>query len=148
MDEHRDPGELLIRPLGWGRFGVGSPEREMLLALGTVLGCSLRPHSIAVDDARVEIEGLDEHRRTLVQLVANRGMYRPAFRNKVLADLFKLGWLRQRVPEAHRAVLLVTPTVLPALGGWVPRAATDCGVTVLVAHPDGRIAGLDCDLDP
>ena len=96
----------------------------MLESLSTDLGVALRPRTLVFDDGtRVELEGADTAGIVLVQLLPNRGAYRPAFRNKVLADLFKLAWLRTELPQARRAILLATPTVLPGLGGWVPRAA-------------------------
>lgn len=109
----------------------------MLESLSTDLGVALRPRTLVFDDGtRVELEGADTAGIVLVQLLPNRGAYRPAFRNKVLADLFKLAWLRTELPQARRAILLATPTVLPGLGGWVPRAAASCGVEIRLVDPD------------
>jgi hypothetical protein len=49
-----------------------------------------------------------------------------------MADLFKLLWLRDAVPSAERAVLVVTEPIVQALGGWVAIAAADLGVEVYV----------------
>jgi hypothetical protein len=55
-----------------------------------------------------------------------------------MADLFKLLWLRQSVPGAERAVLVVAEPAARALAGWVSVAAEDLGIEVLVW--DGRTA--------
>ncbi|GCB49644.1 hypothetical protein SNL152K_6986 [Streptomyces sp. NL15-2K] len=105
----------------------------MLLALGDRLGTSLRPKPLMLPDgSRVEVEGIDTAGRVLVQLVSNQGAYKPAYRNKVMADMFKLLWLRDSVPTAERTVLLVTELIVQALGGWVARAAADLGIEVYV----------------
>jgi hypothetical protein len=105
----------------------------MLLALSERLGARLRPKPLMLPDAsRVEVEGIDPAGRILVQLVSNQGTYKPAYRNKVMADMFKLLWLRDSVPTAERAVLLVTELIIQALGGWVARAAADLGIEIYV----------------
>ncbi|MEE1766587.1 hypothetical protein [Streptomyces sp. SP18BB07] len=130
---------VLDAPTEWSRFTEGSIERRMLLALGDQLGTSLRPKPLMLpDSSRVEVEGIDAAGRVLVQLVSNQGAYKPAYRNKVMADMFKLLWLRNSVPTAERAVLLVTELIVQALGGWVARAAADLGIEVYVF--DGNAA--------
>ncbi|MBF4608956.1 hypothetical protein [Curtobacterium sp. VKM Ac-1393] len=116
----------------WGRFAPDSVERRMLGDTGTALGLVLRPRTVVLDRARVEVEGIDDADRVVVQLVANQGAYKPAWRNKVMADLFKLLWLRQSVPGVERAVLVVAEPAARALAGWVAVAAEDLGIEVLV----------------
>jgi len=124
---------VLDAPTEWSRFAEGSIERRMLLALGDRLVVALRPKPLMLPDgSRVEVEGVDPDGRVLVQLVSNRGAYKPAYRNKVMADMFKLLWLRSSLPTAERAVLLVTEVIVQALGGWVARAAADLGIEVYV----------------
>ncbi|MFG2372833.1 hypothetical protein ACGFY9_15310 [Streptomyces sp. NPDC048504] len=124
---------VLDAPTEWSRFAEGSVERRMLLALGDRLGTPLRPKPLMLPDgSRVEVEGIDAGCRVLVQLVGNQGAYKPAYRNKVMADMFKLLWLRESVPTAERAVLLVSELIVQALGGWVARAAADLGIEVHV----------------
>ncbi|MFG2777214.1 hypothetical protein ACGFY7_05040 [Streptomyces prunicolor] len=124
---------VLDAPTEWSRFAEGSVERRMLLALGDHLGTPLRPKPLMLPDgSRVEVEGIDAGCRVLVQLVGNQGAYKPAYRNKVMADMFKLLWLRESVPTAERAVLLVTELIVQALGGWVARAAADLGIEIHV----------------
>ena len=118
----------------WSRFGEDSVERRMLVAAGDALGVRLRPRPLLLPEGRqrVEVEGIDQDGRIVVQLVANQGSYKPSYRNKVMADLFKLLWLRDAVPSAERAVLVVTEPIVQALGGWVAIAAADLGVEVYV----------------
>lgn len=124
---------VLDAPTEWSRFAEGSVERRMLLALGDRLGTPLRPKPLMLPDgSRVEVEGIDAGCRVLVQLVGNQGAYKPAYRNKVMADMFKLLWLRESVPTAERAVLLVSELIVQALGGWVARAAADLGIEIHV----------------
>jgi hypothetical protein len=124
---------VLDAPTEWSRFSEDSIERSMLLTLSERLGVRLRPKPLMLPDgSRVEVEGIDPAGRVLVQLVSNQGAYKPAYRNKVMADMFKLLWLRDSVPTAERAVLLVTELIMQALGGWVARAATDLGIEIYV----------------
>jgi hypothetical protein len=129
----------LEAPTEWSRLSEGSIERRMLLALGDRLGTSLRPKPLMLPDGnRVEVEGMDAEGRVLVQLVANQGAYKPAYRNKVMADMFKLLWLRDAMPTAERAVLVVTELIVQALGGWVACAAADLGIEIYVF--DGAVS--------
>ena len=65
----------------------------------------------------------------------------------MLADLFKLLWLRESVPTAKRAVLVVTELIVQALGGWVAIAAADLGIEVFVF--DGvRVTPLRDETEP
>ncbi|MGY1502802.1 hypothetical protein ACW4TU_40555 [Streptomyces sp. QTS52] len=124
---------VLEAPTEWSRFTEGSVERRMLIALGDRLGVTLRPKPLMLPDGnRVEVEGIDADGRVLVQLVGNQGTYKPAYRNKVMADMFKLLWLRDAVPTAERAVLLVSELIVQALGGWVGGAAADLGIEIYV----------------
>lgn len=124
---------VLAAPTEWSRFAEGSIERRMLTALGDRVGTPLRPKPLMLPDgSRVEVEGIDAEGRVLVQLVSNQGAYKPAYRNKVMADMFKLLWLRDSVPTAERAVLVVTELIVQALGGWVARAAIELGIEIYV----------------
>jgi hypothetical protein len=124
---------VLDAPTEWSRFAEGSIERRMLLALSARLGTALRPKPLMLPGgSRVEVEGIDTAGRVLAQLVTNQGRYKPAYRNKVMADMFKLLWLRESVPTAERAVLVVTELIVQALGGWVALAAADLGIEIYV----------------
>jgi hypothetical protein len=124
---------LLDAATEWSRFTEGSIERRMLIALSEQLGAKLRPRPLLLPNgSRVEVEGIDGGGRVLAQLVSNQGAYKPAYRNKVMADMFKLLWLRGSVPTAERAVLVVTELIVQALGGWVALAAADLGIEIYV----------------
>ncbi|PWJ53625.1 hypothetical protein SAMN06264364_11128 [Quadrisphaera granulorum] len=131
----------------WGRFAPGSVERRMLVDAGAHLGVELRPRMIRLDRARVEVEGIDAADRYIAQLVANQGAYKPAFRNKVMADFFKLLWLRQTIPGAPEPVLVIAEPVRRALAGWVGTAAAETGITVLVwgAGANGSVTAYGQD---
>ncbi|WP_045745335.1 MULTISPECIES: hypothetical protein [Actinoplanes] len=130
---------------GWRRFGPDSIERAMLLALTDTFGVTLRPRSLDLGDGtRLEIEGADEDFGLLVQMVGNQGAFRSPHRNKVMADMFKLTWLRTtRFPES-RIVLCVSETVAQVFtpSGWTTRAARDLGIEVWIHGADGKPAPL------
>jgi hypothetical protein len=131
---------IIDAPSEWNRFADGSAEQRMLLAIGTELGARLRPRPLLLENGqRAEVEGIDPDGRIVVQLVANQGHYKPSYRNKVMADLFKLLWLRASVPTAERAVLVVTPLIMQALSGWVALAAADLGIEVYVFDGDHAV---------
>lgn len=124
----------------WNRFGEGSVERLMLSALSERLGRPLRPRVLLLaDGVRVEVEGMDAAGTIVVQLVANQGSYKPSYRNKVMADMFKLLWLRTAAPEVERAALVVTTVTSRALNGWVAVAAADLGVEVYLFDGAGVV---------
>lgn len=117
----------------------------MLLALSAELGVELRPRSIDLGDGtRLEIEGADEGHRLLVQMVGNQGTFRSLHRNKVMADMFKLTWLRSSMFPDSRIVLCVSETVAQVFSpsGWTTRAARDLGIEVLLYDADGKLGTL------
>ena len=121
----------------WGRFDARSLERRILEASSQMLGTELRPRRLLLDSGNsVEIEGMDAAQRTVVQIVGNQGTYKAAYRNKVLADLFKLSWVGSCMPTVQLKALVITEAVMPALGGWVRTAAADMGVSVFVFDGD------------
>lgn len=127
----------------WGRFADGSTEQRMLLALEGVVGAPLRPRALQVSRAnRVEVEGLDPDATIAVQVMANLGAYKPAYRNKALADMLKLVWIRSQLPTIRRAILVVTDDTRAALSGWVAVAAADLGIETYV-FVDGVVRAAD-----
>lgn len=139
-DEHTDPQDR-----GWRRFGPDSAERAMLLALGAELGLDLRPRSIDLGDGTwLEIEGTDADHTVLIQLIGNQGTFRSQHRNKVMADMFKLTWLRTALFPESRIVLCVSEMVAQVFTptGWSTRAARDLGIEVRVHRADGTLLPL------
>ncbi|MEV6344344.1 hypothetical protein [Actinoplanes sp. NPDC051851] len=129
---------------GWRRFGPESIERAMLLALSAEFGVTLRPRSIDLGDGtRLEIEGADDGFGLLIQMVGNQGTFRSLHRNKVMADMFKLSWLRSAMFPSGRAVLCVSETVAQVFtpSGWTTRAARDMGIEVWI-FSEGGLAPL------
>ncbi len=135
----------LMPERGWRRFGPESIERAMLLALGRARGIELRPKSIDLGDgSRLEIEGADEENTVLVQIVGNTGTFRSQHRNKVMADMFKLTWLRGAYFPQSRIVLCVSETAAQVFtpAAWSTRAARDLGIEVCLYHTDGTITTI------
>ncbi|ACU36564.1 hypothetical protein KCV87_06895 [Actinosynnema pretiosum subsp. pretiosum] len=127
----------------WHRFGPESTERRMLELLGARYAAHLRPRTFTLpDDSRVEVEGVDPSGTILVQLVANQGNYKSHHRNKVMADMFKLIWLREALLPGGHAVLCVSSTVAQAFSGWVAAAARDSRVEVLLYQDSGELVPL------
>jgi hypothetical protein len=130
---------------GWRRFGPDTIERAMLLALSDELGVELRPRSIDLGDGtRLEIEGADEECGLLIQMVGNQGTFRSLHRNKVMADMFKLTWLRTSMFPHSRIVLCVSETVAQVFtpAGWTTRAARDLGIEVMLYSAEGKLETL------
>ncbi|MEN0083375.1 MAG: hypothetical protein AAGC66_01290 [Leifsonia sp.] len=124
----------------WNRFAEGSVERLMLSALSERLGTPLRPRQLLLaEGVRVEVEGMDAAGTIVVQLVANQGSYKPSYRNKVMADMFKLLWLRAAAPAVERAAVVVSTVTARALNGWVAVAAADLGVEVYLFDGAGVV---------
>ncbi len=130
-EEHAsDAGER-----AWRRFGPDSVERAMLTRLGALFGVELRPRLLDLPDGpRTELEGVDPGNTVLVQVVGNSGVFRSQHRNKVMADMFKLTWLRAAIFPEARVVLCVSPTVAQTFTStaWVTAAARDLRVEVYV----------------
>jgi hypothetical protein len=128
----------------WRRFGPDSVERAMLESLSTEFGVRLRPRALELSDGnRTELEGVDPDERVVVQMVGNSGHFRSQHRNKVMADMFKLAWLRSAVLPGARIVLCVSETVAQAFPStaWTTSAARDLGIEVYV-HGAGGLSRL------
>lgn len=124
----------------WRRFGPDSPERAALLALSDHLGVPLRPRTIELQPGAVfEVEGVDPEARHLVQVVVNRGGYTSQQRNKVLADMFKLVWLKTtRFPECRIGLVLSVSTAEAFKPrSWTFLAAQELGFDLFVVSPHG-----------
>jgi len=123
----------------WGRFTPETPERAALLALSDAFGTDIRPRQVRLDDGgRAEVEGVDADESIVVQFVIKSGEFTSQQRNKVMADMFKLMWLRTALMPAARSILCVGPSAVPALrrGTWLRTAADDLRIEVHVW--DGR----------
>jgi hypothetical protein len=124
----------------WGRFETGSVERAALVALGERFGVDVRPrHLRLADGSRTEIEGASKDGSLVVQLVIRTGDFTSQHRNKLMADMFKLTWVRTCLTPGARAVLCIGTGALPAFrtGSWLRRAAADVGLEVLLWDAGG-----------
>jgi hypothetical protein len=127
----------------WRRFGPQSVERAMLERLSDLFGVALRPRVLELRDGnRTELEGIDADDSVVVQMVGNSGNFRSQHRNKVMADMFKLAWLRAAIFPDARIVLCVSETVAQAFSAtaWTTSAARDLGIEVYVHAADGVTA--------
>jgi hypothetical protein len=127
----------------WRRFPPGSPERNALLALSAELGVRLRPRLVPVSEGTTfEVEGIDPDDTQLVQVVVNRGTFTSNQRNKVLADMFKLLWLRStRFPDASISLVLSETTVEAFKPrSWSSLAAEELDVCLFVVSDTGHVS--------
>lgn len=132
----------------WHRFAPDGPERKALLALSDELGLRLRPRLVPVSPGSTfEVEGIDADDTHLVQVVANRGVFSSNQRNKVLADMFKLMWLRTtRFPDA-RLCLVLSESTAEAFKprSWTSLAAEELDFSLFVVSDAGRVTRLTRD---
>ncbi|GMM95061.1 MULTISPECIES: hypothetical protein [Microbacterium] len=130
----------------WGRFPDDAPERAALMELSRELAIPLRPLRMRVrtqEGSRVEVDGAASDGSVFVQVSLRRGDFTSQHRNKIMADMFKLSWLRTAAAPGARAILCVGVNAAAAFrpGGWLPRAAPDMHIEVWVWDGE-RIVGL------
>lgn len=121
-------------------------DAALLDALATHLGVRLAPRDFTLPaGVRVGVDGAgvgsaDSHGvagAVLVQVTYSAGPVKSAQRNKVLADAFKLAWLRTQVPTARTVVVVNEPFErLFVTGAWLPAALTQQGVEVALVRTD------------
>lgn len=132
----------------WRRFTRGTPERNALLALSDELGVCLRPRLVSIGPgATFEVEGIDPDDSHLVQVVVNRGSFSSNQRNKVLADMFKLLWLRSTRFPATRLCLVLSETTAETFKprSWSSLAAEELGFCLFVVSESGQVTRLTRD---
>ncbi|MEA9984664.1 MULTISPECIES: hypothetical protein [Subtercola] len=118
---------------------------ELLAALSTHLGLELSGRSVTMaDGVRLQIDGVDESGRLLVQCVASSGVVKSTQRNKAMADALKLVWLRSTLFVGARVALCISEPVgrfftKPA---WLAQAVADLHVEVYVVAAGGRVERL------
>jgi hypothetical protein len=119
-------------------------DAALLDALATHLGVRLAPRDFTLPGGvRVGVDGagvgspdsLGVAGAVLVQVTYAAGPVKSAQRNKVLADAFKLAWLRSQVPTARTVIVVNEPFErLFATGAWLPAALTQQGVEVALVR--------------
>jgi hypothetical protein len=111
-------------------------EAVMLAAWGERLGVALAPARLHLSDgSAVEVDGVGSDPAVLVEAWAHQGPTKPAQKNKVLADAFKLVYVASQLPVAHRKVLCLSDdeAARPFLGqSWYAGALRSMEVEVEV----------------
>ncbi|MGW9556298.1 hypothetical protein ACWGSK_17495 [Nocardiopsis sp. NPDC055551] len=119
------------------------PVLNMIEALSAKCGTPLTPHRFTLPDGvRVGVDGADrDPPRVLVQATRAGGRVKSAHRNKVIADAFKLIWLRDaHFPDAT-LILALSPDLshLLSQGSWLSAALEQRRIhTVLVGDDEGN----------
>jgi len=122
-----------------GRMAPESVEHAMLRAVGVHLGVELAPRALTLKDGlRVEVEGIDAAQGIVVQLVPATGALKSHHRNKVMADMFKLVWMKRTLPTHPRLVLCISEplTRFFSTASWPSTAAREMEIEILV-YADG-----------
>lgn len=85
-----------------------------------------------------------------MQVVANRGQLKSFHRNKILADMLKLLWIRQSGFQARRIVVCVNDTLARAFNpsGWAAAAAREMNITVLALVGPDQLVDIHVPDDP
>jgi hypothetical protein len=120
---------------------------ELSRALSVVLGTRVAPREFTLPDGtRVGVDFADEgHPTVLAQCAPLRGPVKSVQRNKLIADAFKLVWLRDtHFPDA-RVVLVMGEQVsrLLARGSWLRAAFATHGLAVTVVDERGTVRPVD-----
>ncbi len=129
---------------------AGGGDAAVLAAVGAHLGAVLVPRTFVVrGDVRVSVDGTDAADgsavpRFLVVVNGGTGQLKSLQRNKLIADAFKLDWLRGVVAPGARAVLAVTEPYarLVAPAAWLPAALRERSIEVAVVECAGRVRVL------
>ncbi|MFD6950310.1 hypothetical protein A6A08_02140 [Nocardiopsis sp. TSRI0078] len=123
---------------------------ELTRALSAYLGIKLTPREFTLaDGTRIGVDCADGSRPTvLAQFSPLHGPVKSAQRNKVIADAFKLVWLRDRhFPDARVLLVLGEPLAkLFGRGAWLPAAFATHRITVVIADDEHRIRTLDISM--
>ncbi|WP_017571150.1 hypothetical protein [Nocardiopsis halotolerans] len=126
----------------------GNPE--LARALSAHLGIELAPREFTLTDGtRVGVDCADgSHPTILAQFSPLHGPMKSAQRNKVIADAFKLVWLRDRhFPDARAIVVLGEPLArLFGRGAWLPVAFASHRITIALVDDHLRIRTLDISM--
>lgn len=116
-------------------------------ALSAHLGIELAPREFTLPDGtRIGVDCADGGRpKLLVQFSPLHGQVKSTQRNKVIADAFKLVWLRDHhFPDAHVLLVLGEPLArLFGRGAWLPAAFASCRITIALVDDHHRIRSLD-----
>jgi hypothetical protein len=111
-------------------------ESYALRQLEKDLSCSLSPHKLPLaEGSSVEIDGADLEARVLVEVCSRVGPLKRAQRNKIAADVLKLGAAARALGgEWRKVVCMVDAAALAGVAGrsWISVAAKGTGVEFLL----------------
>ncbi|GAB3720372.1 hypothetical protein GCM10027590_20920 [Nocardiopsis nanhaiensis] len=111
-----------------------------LHTLAENVGRQLTPREFSLHDGiRIAVDGADgDPPNVLVQCAQVRGQLKSSHRNKVIADAFKLMWLRDSVYPEAQALLALSPefTRLLSPGAWLPTALEHWRIHVVIVAPE------------
>ncbi|WP_236567690.1 MULTISPECIES: hypothetical protein [unclassified Nocardiopsis] len=123
---------------------------ELARALSHHLGIDLVPREFTLPDGtRIGVDCADaDPPSVLVQFSPLHGPVKSAQRNKIIADAFKLVWLRDHhFPNAHALLVLGEPLArLFGRGAWLPAAFASQRITVALTDDQHRIRALDISM--
>ncbi|MFW6641541.1 hypothetical protein ACOALZ_16050 [Nocardiopsis algeriensis] len=124
-----------------------SDNSELARVLSAQLGIDLTPREFTLaDGTRVGVDAADGNPpKLLVQCSPVQGQVKSAQRNKVIADAFKLSWLRDtHFPDARLLLVLGEPLAkLFGRGAWLPSALASHGITVALVDEGQNVRMLD-----
>ena len=120
---------------------------ELTRALSAQLGLDLVPREFTLAyGVRVGVDCADgDPPSLLVQCSPFSGQVKSSQRNKVIADAFKLSWIRDtHFPRARVLLVLGEPLArLFGRGAWLPSAFATHRITVALLDADLRVRVLD-----
>lgn len=111
-----------------------SAESAITAAVAEHVGVPLAPATIAIEGARVQIDGASEDRTVLVEAYARIGRLHGAQPKKLATDAFKLVWAGKKL-GASRLIIAVADVEaerhLKRPGAWLTAALDDAQVKVV-----------------
>ncbi|WP_017587694.1 hypothetical protein [Nocardiopsis ganjiahuensis] len=118
-----------------------APSPDLVGALSAHLGRQLTPREFSLPGGgRVAVDGADgDPPEVIVQCTRVRGQLKSSHRNKIIADAFKLMWLRDSAFPRARALLAVSPECsrLFSPDAWLTIALRHSRITVVVPTEGG-----------
>jgi hypothetical protein len=120
-------------------------EILMLDWLAQELGVEVHPRRVEVGDGYLEIDGVSDDSRVLVEAWAHQGPPKAAQKAKVTNDAFKLLAARRLLDGGARLILLLADEAAArpfVAGTWRAAALQEAGIEVLVAELPDQVREL------
>jgi hypothetical protein len=127
-------------------------EAVMVALLGDRLGMQLAPRRVDLGDGRrVELDAASDDLTVLCEAWAHQGPPKPAQKNKVVTDAFKLAFIGRVVGGTPRLILLLSDeaAAAPFRGrSWYAAALKEFGVEIAVVElPEAMRAAIQTAQD-